>query len=231
MNKKKLVDLSFKTTRYTHNKDLFYVNDSVVSACDGIISKVRIEEKKKPLQIGEYTVNIINVELANILSIDVEELLSNYSECHHNELYDEIRYNKFDFNEYRKIVMVNSLVVSKDYRGYNVLDEFTEMLFRDFYDYKTLILFHAMPFQFNAVDIEYYREYRTIKDDNGVGILAVDYYSLDDFLTVDNEMSYYKLYQQVQRCGFNRVGESNLFWFDPTKTINKIKEKIYENKN
>ena len=228
--KSKLDNLSFKTTTFRHNRDLFYENDNIIGGADGVISKLRVLEKKKPLLIGEYSINTINVELAKILSINIENVLKNYSEYYYKELLNEIKYNNFNPYLYDKIVIISSVVASKEYRGYNVLDELTEMVYRDYYNSKTLIIFHALPFQFNDIDLTYYKENRILKDDNNVGVNALEYYSIDWLLTSDAELSHYKLYNRIKECGFERVGESNLFCMNPAWIISKIKEK-YENKN
>lgn len=229
--KEKLIDVSFKITSYRHNKDLFYENDSIISSSDGVILQLRVDNNKKPKQIGEYSIDNINLELGRVLSIDINELLDNYIENKYKELKDEIKYNNFDISNYNRIIIVSSVVISKEFRGYNILNELSEMLYRDYYGHKTLILFHALPFQYNSIDESFYREDRIIKDSNNVGILAFEYYDLDVFYGSDAELSYYKLYTKIQQCGFNRIGESNLFWFDPTITIKQIKEKQYENEN
>jgi hypothetical protein len=228
-----LSKLTFKTTAYRKNYDFITQDENIITECEGTISVLRLKEKKHPLIIGEYAFSIWNIELANMLKFDLYKLLKKF---HSEDTYDELKSivdsGLFDMMKYKKIVLLHSLVVHADYRKMFVTEEYIESIYRDYYDDGVAILALVKPYQNNGNDKEYYEEkllklLSAVKDTNNFeNITASDYYSLKDFETKDDtEINEYKLFSVATRCGFNRIGDTHIFKFSPTKTVNRLLSK------
>ena len=231
--------LTFKTIAYRKNFDLTTENENVLTEYDGEISVLRLKEKTKPLIIGEYGFTTINLELCRTLDIDYMKLIQDYSDMiTYGKLLTCIYDNTLNIDKYKKIVLIHNLVVCSEYRKRGVTEEFIEAIHRDFYDDKTAILALVMPFQNNPNDEDYYFNHKSILKSEKVDgveniekIIASKYYSLAELYNRDDtEYNEYKLFSVANRCGFNRIGDSHLFFFTPDKTIKRLKEKIIKMK-
>ena len=132
--------LSFKTKIYRKNFDLINNDDNFISECDGKISEMRALEMKPPLIIGEYHLSVWNFGLAKEFNVDLNKLMFNYSSYDtYSELIREIKNGDLNINDFNKILFIHTLILNKKYRKRGVTEEFIEMLYRDFYDDKTLI--------------------------------------------------------------------------------------------
>lgn len=226
-------NISFKTTAYRKNFDLIDNNDNIITHCDGIISKLRIDEQKKPLIIGEYMISIWNVELVKMLNLDIITLLYNYKFVKsYNELLFAINNNYININDYDKIVFINTFVLHKEYRKCGIVDEFFEMIYREFYNKNTLILTLALPFQYNPIDFDYfkYRKFLYVDDDKKNKISGMNYYGLNNFFDKNNiETNTHKIHSILEKYDFNQIKNTNLFIFNPNYFIKRITYKTINN--
>jgi len=232
-------NLTFKTRCYRKNYDFITDNEHIITEYDGSISVLRIPEGKSPLIIGEYGFSVWNIELGKILGIDFDKLIK----AHRIEdTYSELRFvlsNKLiNIADYKKVVLIHSLMLRPDYRKHGISEEFVEMIYRDFYDKKNAILALVKPFQNNPVDADYYFSRKSVIINNETAntekpssIPATEYYSLKELSEKDDrEFNEYKLFSVATRCGFERIGESYLFWFTPDKTIERLMLKLEKSK-
>lgn len=221
-----LENITFKTTSYRKNYDVVNLGDNIITEQEGIISLLRLYERKKPLLVGEFNLSLWNLDLANQINVDILQLMGEMThETIYKELYREIKHKSIDISKYNKILTINTIIVGGEYRNIEVFDEFIEFIYRDYYDEKTLIVILALPFQYNIIDEDYYRLHRKIKTDADI-INAVDYYSLNKFYDkTDAETNEYKIFNIVSQRGFNRINNSYLFEYHPKKTINRINNK------
>jgi len=228
-----LENITFNIHSYRNNFDFIYDFDNIITECDGFISLSRMNEKKLPLTIGEFNLSIINISLLRLLKIDLVSLLNNYSFMRiYNEILNLINKNNIDITKYDKIVLIHSLVIQKEYRKHGITEEFIEMIYREYYSEKTLILALVLPFQYNEIDFDYYHKRRKlVNENNNTKTSAFNYYKLDEFLYKnDMETNEYKLFTLFSKCGFNRICDSIIFQFNPDTIINRITDKDKYNK-
>lgn len=238
-------NITFKTQAYRKNFDLVSDDENIITECDGTISEIRISEQKMPLIVGEYGFSIWNLELGRKLGVNFNKLIKEYSiEDTYNELLKMIKEKHLNINDYKKIVLIHTYILRKDYRKRGITEEFIEFLYRDFYDEKIAIIALVKPFQNNPIDADFYLKRKSVEikdklikpnDKSGFTeikhVPSVDYYSLNELLEKkDTEINEYKLFSVASKCGFNRIDESHLFFFSPEKIIQRLMDKRKNNK-
>lgn len=229
------VNLTFKSTCYHRNFDMSVDNENIITEHSGIISAVRIKEKKAPAHVGEYEYSIWNLILGRRLKFNIKKLLKVYSdEIQYQVLGEQIKNNEINLTNYNKLVVIDRIILHPDYRKRGVSEEFTEFMYRNYYDSKTLIIVYIKPIQEELLDEEFYINHKHLAIKETISrlepikqILARDYYELDDLIVSDDsEFNLYKLYAVAARCGFERIGNSRLFIFNKQNTIKRLKKKF-----
>lgn len=227
-------NLTFKTLGYRKNFDIATPNENIITLYDGMVSEIRLGDRKPPIPVGEYAFSVWNIDLANKLDIDLERLVKAHdSENTYSEMYDVIKKNVIDVGNYKRVVFINSFLIRKDYRKRGVTEEFIEMLYRDFYGSDTAIIMLVKPFQDNPIDADFYFNRKKVRvrenlfDDDTQVVSATEYYSLNELLKKeDKEINEYKLFALAIKCGFKRIDESYLFMFFPENTLERLHEKL-----
>jgi len=227
-------NITFKTQSYRKNFDLINLNENFITEYDGTISEIRISEHIPPRPVGDYGFSVWNVGLGEKFDIDFNQLIKEHAfENTYGELLDVIKKNKINISEYRKIVLIHTLIIHKDYRNHGIVDEFTEMIYRDFYGTDVAIIILVKPFQNNPIDADFYLNHKIVMVRNSldikeaIGVPAKEYYSLNDLIKNDDtEIIEYKLYAIANRCGFDRINESHLFIYKPDKTMERMTMKM-----
>lgn len=228
-----LSNITFKTYSYHRNFDLINLNDNYITEYDGTISEIRINKRIPPRPIGEYGFSIWNIGLGKKFLVDFKKLIHDHDhEDTYIELIKIIKKKKIDIKKYKKIILIHTLVLNKNFRKKGVTDEFVEMMYRTFYSEDIAIIILVKPFQNNLIDAEFYLKHKKIiiKDSlnkiDDFTISAKDYYSLNELMkNNDNELNEYKLFAIANRCGFQRIDNSYLFLFEPEKILKRISEK------
>jgi len=232
-------NLTFKTTSYRKNFDFIDKNENFITEYDGIISETRIDEKKPPIQIGEYQFSVWNVKFAKEFN---QNLLNNFEHYEHENTYDELNYllnnNIISLNNVNKLILLHTLIVHPDYRKRGVTQEFTEFLYRDFIydDINNQLLALVKPIQNNNIDFNFFWNERNIIVRQSFNnpklyenISARNYYNLDEFIEKnDDEISEYKLYNVAKKCGFERLDESHIFRLNSKTIMKRLKDKMLE---
>jgi hypothetical protein len=222
--------ITFKTLAYRKNFDIINDNENIITEYDGYVSETRISEEKPPMIIGEYGFSVWNIRLGKDLNVDFNKLIYDHRrEDSYCELLKLINDNKFNIYDFNKILIVHTLIVRKDFRKSGITQEFTEMLYRDFYNENVAIIALVKPFQDNKIDADFYYYHKTVKVKNKTKsteinyIPAIEYYSLKDFdKKNDSELNEYKLFSVANNCGFKRIDDSYLFTLNSQKTIERI---------
>lgn len=225
-------NITFKTKFYRKNFDLFSKNENIITEYQGEISftdKERMLNNKFPLLIGEYSFSVWDIDLAILFNVDLNKLLNdNKIQNPYFELLSEINLHSFDITKYSKMIVIHSLLIHPDYRKKGVTEEFTEFIYRDFYNDKNLIIGYVQPFQHNKIDLDYFLNEKTIQiRENSIVIPKLEkaktYYKLDEFLRKDDdELSEIMLFALASKCGFERLNDSHLFLFKQQKTLERI---------
>jgi len=226
-------NITFKTYGYRKNFDLVNDNENIITEYEGVISEIRISEQKPPFIVGEYSFSIWNIELGNRFGVDFNQLIEEHKiENTYNELLNMIRKKEIDIHKFKKVLLIHTFILHKDYRKRGMTEEFIEMIYRDFYSDDTIIIALVMPFQYNPIDADYYFRRKWVyvreqlKSRDGNYVPAMDYYSLQEFVNKkDEEKNEYKLFSTVTKCGFTRIDDSHLFIFHPEKIIERMFEK------
>lgn len=220
-------DLSFKTNQYHRNFDLIITGDSIINEYEGKVSKLRILERKSPLIIGDYSISLWNLKLGREMNLNINDVLK----IHSNELIYEILFNlvnenQISLDDYDKIVFIHSFILKKEYRKKQITKEFVEYIYRNFYDEKNLIIGLTLPVQYNEEFMNYFNTEILVLDDTT--IYPNEYYDIDELMDEknDRELNEFKLFTVAQKCGFERISESYLFKFNPTKTIERMRFKL-----
>lgn len=231
-------NLSFKTRCYRKNFDLITDGENIITEYSGVINELRITERKPPNVIGEYGFSVWNIEHAKMLNINVNKLIKEYGV---DNAYLELNYlienGLFDVNKYKKIVIIHSLIIRKEYRKRGVTEEFIESIYRDYFDTNTLIIAYVIPVQNNSNEYDFYSNHNFIENINFIGdkgviekIPASEYYSLNELYNKEDvESNEYRVFSVAAKCGFERIAESHLFKFFPEKTLVRMLAK-YKNK-
>ena len=233
MNKEQYItirDLSFKTIGYHKNFDLMITGESIINEYEGKISKLQILQKKLPLQVGEYSISTWDLDLGRKLKVNIFELFQIHAD---EPTYDEfnklIKDNQSYVNDYNKIVFIHSLILTEDYRKKQIVEEFTEFIYREYHNEKILIVALVLPVQYNSESLNFYTNINWIinQDDNSLKLPASKYYGLDKIISdnPDQELNEIKLFSVAQKCGFERIDESYLFKLNPTKIIERLEVK------
>jgi len=226
-------NITFKTQGYRKNFDLINVNENFITEHDGIISEIRIEKRKPPRQVGEYGFSVWNIGLGKRFAVDFHKLIKEHAlEDTYSELVSVIKKKEINVKDYRKIVLVHTFILNKDYRKRGITEEFIEMLYRDFYCDNVAIIMLIKPFQDNPIDADFYfnRKYVLVRESldfsDAINIPATEYYSLNELTKKkDTELNEYKLFGVANKCGFKRINESHLFLFSPEKIEKRMLEK------
>lgn len=227
-------DITFKTLGYRKNFDFINNNESIITQYEGMISEIRVSDRLYPRPVGEYGFSVWNIELGKQLGVNLNKLIKEHEiENTYSELVKIIEDNEINVRDYKKIVLVNTFILNKNYRKHGITEEFTEMLYRDFYCDGIAIIMLVKPFQNNPIDCDYYLNKRNVilKDNidfpNPQKVSSRKYYDLDELMEKnDNEINDYKLFNVASKCGFSRLNDSYLFLFSPEKTVERMKEKI-----
>ena len=228
-------DLTFKTKCYRKNFDMMTEDENIITECNGVISKLRISEKKPPVIIGEYSFSVWNIKLGKSLGFNINRLIKRHNnEVTYSELAKIIKNRDIDIRKFNKLILIQNLIIHKDYRKLQVTEEFIEFLYRDFFDENVLIIALVLPFQYNPIDLDFFTKRKFVEVREIMGkkydvelVLASKYYFLDELIESkgDGEKNMYKLFNVASRCGFNRINDSFLFVYSPDKTIERIEKK------
>jgi hypothetical protein len=216
------------------NFDFFCGNDNIITECGGEIlytNKERILERKLPILIGEYSLSVWDIDLANLFDLNIINLISDNPHPLYEELLALINSNDFKINQYSKLIIINSLLIHKDYSNKGITEEFIETMFREYYNDKNAIIAYVIPFQNNPMDKNDYIKEKTvlIKENNdNKTYTANEYYGLSRFLDKkDHETNKLKLFSLATKCGFIRLDDkSNLFLLKQDKVLKRIFEKF-----
>lgn len=228
-------NITFEIKGFRKNFDFIFENDNFITEYDGQISKLRINEDKLPIPIGEFGISVWNIKFANEFNVDLFKELKNYKlGDSHRELSYLISNNQFPFKNINKLVILHTLIIHPDYRKRGVTEEFVEFLYRDFgYDQNNLLIALVKPIQNNIIDRDFFWNkkrvmYQESVRGKSIAISGKDYYKLDDLLNnTDNEIIEYKLFSVASKCGFKRINESHIFYFDS----NIIKKRLTKKRN
>ena len=185
--------LTFKSNTYYNNYNFPDNDENIITRYDGIIYKTRISEKKLPLQLGEYEFNVWNIKLAKNLDIDVRKILKEYRFDDMLNNFNIIIDNKsLDILKYNKIVLIRYIILNDNFKKMGISEEFTKMIYKNFYDTKTAIISYSKPIQyqdiyvnngqFDSEDHENFFNFKSIQiKENDIikSIPATKYYSLN----------------------------------------------------
>lgn len=228
-----LSNITFKTQSYRKNFDIINSDENFITEYDGTVSEIRLTKRKPPRPIGEYGFSIWNIDLGKKFDVDFIKLIQKHSfENTYDELVRVIKMKEINVLNYKKIVLVHTFILHKDYRKREITEEFVEMLYRDFYCDDVAIIMLVKPFQDNVIDADFYFNRKTVLIRESfdfsvtISVPATEYYSLNELLKKeDTEFNEYKLFAVANRCGFKRINGSHLFLFSPKKIVERMRNK------
>lgn len=225
--------LTFKTLSYRKNFDMIDNNENYITEYEGLITKLMINERKPPYVVGEYGFSVWNINMGVKYNTDFRELLLKHEfEDTYSELISAIDNDGINIYDYDKIILIHNVTIAKDFRKRGVVEELTEMFYRDFYGEKIAIIVLAKPFQNNKIDLDFFSKHKYVSVKESLNILeaqkvpSMKYYSLDELMEKDDvEKNEYKLFAVASKCGFQRIGDSYLFLLSPEKVIERFEKK------
>jgi len=228
-------NITFKTQAYRKNFDVINRNENFITEYDGMISEIRVNKRKPPRLVGEYGFSVWNIGLGKRFAVDFNKLIKEHAfENTYGELIKIIKKKEIDIGEYKKILLIHTFILNKEYRKHGITEEFIEMFYRDFYYIDIAIIMLVKPFQDNPIDADFYfnRKQVLVRESldfsDAISISATEYYSLNELSKKnDTELNEYKLFAVANKCGFNRINNSHLFLFSPEK----IEERLLEKQN
>jgi hypothetical protein len=229
-----LNNLTFKTTSYNKNTNIVFKDDSFITEYEGVITKIRVDEQKPPLHVGEFSMSQINYDVAKKFNADLKSyIIQRTKEDCYVDLIKLIKNKEFKIEDHAKTFFIHNLILRPDHRSIGVTEEFIEYIYRTFHrnDVKILALFK--PMQLKGDDYQYFMTEKVVdvrirmSDRSQQSFPARTYYQLEDLTRVEDiEFSEYKLFALANRCGFYRIGESYIFEFEPEKIIKRIQRKL-----
>lgn len=229
-------NITFKTNAYSKNYDFVSPNENIITLYDGTVSEIRMTNNKPTIPIGEYGLSVWNFGLGRKLNVDFGKLIKLHDmEDIYLEMYNMVKESYIDTTRYNKIVFVHTFILHDSYKKRGVSEEFTEMLYRNFYTEDTAIIMLVKPLQNNPIDADYYFNRKRVhikkalKSSELVNLSAVEYYSLNKLNDDDVEINEYKLFNVASKCGFNRINGSFLFSLSPDKPLKRLIKKKKEN--
>lgn len=225
--------ITFKTQGYRKNFDMINFNENFITEYEGTVFEIRVDKHKPPRPVGEYGFSVWNIGLGEKFAVNFNKLIKELAfEDTYNELVDLIKKKKINISDYKKIVLIHTFVLRKDYRKRGITEEFIEMFYRDFYCDNVAIIILVKPFQDNPIDTDFFSNRKlvqvreTLDPSETIEIPAIKYYLLNELTKKkDIELNEYKLFAVVSKCGFNRINESHLFIFSPEKIAERMLEK------
>jgi len=226
-------NITFKTLGYRKNFDLVNDDENIITEYEGSVSEIRLAEQKPPIIIGEYGFSIWNIDLGLKFGVDFNKLIKEHAiENTYAELRDMILKKEVNINNFKKIVLIHTFILRKDYRKRGITDELIEMFYRDFYCKNTAIIALIKPFQDNPIDMDFYYKRKSVAVKESIRppeisyVPAFEYYNLNELMEkTDREINEYKLFAIANRCGFSRLNDSYLFIYSPEKTVERMMEK------
>jgi hypothetical protein len=230
-------DITFKSLSYRKNFNLSFKDEHLITNYLGTITLLQIVEKKPPLLIGEYSFSTIDLKVAKFLDVDIFESLKTLSTIGpYNQLYDVLLGYGDEIYNYNKIIVLETLILRKEFRKKEISEEFIESVYRDVYGNDCIMFGFFVPIQYNDLNSDYFLKERVVKLKNDLGdgsdfkyVETAKYYSLNEFLIdgVDKEYSEYKIFSIATRLGFIRTNDNtSVFRFNNESLIlNRIKEK------
>jgi len=226
-------DITFKTHGYRKNFDMINPNENFITEYDGNICEIRIGKRQPPRPIGEYGFSVWHIGLGKKFAVDFNKLIKQHSfENTYGELINVIKKKEIDIKNYKKIILIHTFILNKNYRKRGITEEFIEMIYRDFYDNDVAIIMLVKPFQDNPIDADVYFNHKSViikesfEDSNIIHVPATEYYSLNELIEKkDTELNEYKLFAVAHKCGFKRINDSYLFLFSPEKIEQRMIEK------
>ena len=156
-------NITFKTQGYRKNFDIINTNDKYITEYEGTISELRIGKRIPPRPVGEYSFSVWNIELGEKFDVDFSELIKKYVvDDLYYELNQVIKKSEFALRKYRKVVLIQTLVLNKNYRKRGITEEFIEMLYNDFHDDDVAIVMFVKPYQNNEHNRIYFKHKKVL---------------------------------------------------------------------
>ena len=226
--------LIFKTTTYNKNTNIVFKDDSFVTEYEGIINKLRIDDEKPPLHIGEFSMSQINFDIGKKFNADLKRyIIQRTNEDCYIDLIKLIKNKEINIENFDKVLFIHNLIIRPDHRKIGITEEFIEYIYRMFYRDGIKIIALVKPFQLKKDDYNYFMTEKVVDirirlaDRAQQSFPAKTYYSLDELKQVEDiELSEYKLFALANKCGFYRVGDSYIFEFEPEKIIKRLRRKL-----
>jgi hypothetical protein len=226
-------NITFKTQGYRKNFDFVNDDENIITEYEGSVSEVRIAEQKPPIIVGEYGFSIWNIDLGLKFGVNFDKLIKEHAiENTYAELRQMILKKEVDIHEFKKVVLIHTFILRKDYRKRGITEELIEMFYRDFYCKNTAIIALIKPFQDNPIDADFYYKRKSVMVKESIKPLEVtkvpafEYYQLNEFMEkTDRETNEYKLFSIGNKCGFSRIDGSYLFTYSPDKTVERMMAK------
>ena len=227
-------NISFEIFGFRKNAPLIIDNDEIISEYNGNILKLRIEERKPPIIIGEFNYSIWNIHMGRMINADIMKIFNSFkTEKTYSEFIKLIENNHFNLKNYNRLLFMHNVIVHPDYRKSNITEELIENVFREFYDKKTAIMGLFVPIQYDNVNYDFYIGNKKVKQKNGLGINDFKYVSAGKYYELENiknekkdiEFDSYKLYSLAIKLNFERIENTSLFLLNNEKMVNKVFDK------
>lgn len=227
--------LTFKTLSYRKNYNFTIKEDNFITEFEGTVSEIRMGSGKPPFFAGEFNYTIWNIGLAKKFDVDLLDILSNYEyEDTYVGLSKAIDDGDFSFKDTDKLILLHNFILHPEYRKKGVTEEFIEAIYREHFvggDNQFVAL--VKPIQQNGVYYENYISNRVVRIKHSVyddgpyeEMSSFKYFGIGDLESkTDAEKNQYQLYALAARCGFRRIGESDIFFFTPQIIEDRLADK------
>ena len=229
-NREVLNNIVFRTTSFDRNEPLIYNNDNILTEGSGTITHVDFSAREHSnILVGEFEYTIWNLNYSRELNVNAIPLIKEHvriGQEQYNQIQNLNENEILNFNMINKLIIIHSFILNKKYKKLSIPEEFTEFLYKKYFQKNNKILIYSKPIQDNPIDLDYYCNEKKIIN-NKKHYSGRSYFDLDNLINEkDSEMNKYKVYSVASRCGFKRLGESDIFELKPTIIKNKINNKV-----
>lgn len=215
-----LKKISFSCDSNHKNYDLFHKYDNIMTSYFGNIHYLRIEERKNPIVIGDYSYYDINLDIAR--TVGGKNYFDKFFGEHNNffeySITSDLILSNFRHWEYDRIILIDYLILHGLYRKQGIFFEFIEMLYRKHYNNGVAIVGLFKPLEHydkNGYLIGYFKNEKF--GNNKKNKTIYEHYGLDSLSVLDYESSLFKLYNLAQKNGFDKLVNSDFFILNDEK--------------
>lgn len=195
---------------------------------EGYISK--LFEPTYPKTIGIFDLYIFDLEKSRDFNLidKTLEAIKDYSDeimGKFANFYKFIEDDNIDFMEKDRVIFLSNCILLPEYRGKDVITELIKSIYLTHFTKNSLFIINATPLQNMSDELDMHLTEVPIDatDGNGESVHTIsgEYFNLKNLPSPDEEYDF-KFFAKMLKLNFKKFGETNYFYQDSKKEIEKI---------